>query len=111
MISLVVAASIAAFILGYVVYSRFIVRQIAINYNCRTRAHELNNGIDFVPARASLLLGQHFSAIAAAGPIVGPVLAGIWFGWVPALLWILLGSIFIGGVHDFTALVASIRHK
>jgi carbon starvation protein len=57
------------------------------------------------------LLGQHFSAIAAAGPIVGPILAGIYFGWLPALLWILVGSIFIGGVHDMTALVASIRHK
>src|SRR5690606_8316043 len=57
------------------------------------------------------LLGQHFSAIAAAGPIVGPIVAGILFGWVPALVWILVGSIFIGGVHDITALTASIRHK
>ena len=54
---------------------------------------------------------QHFSAIAAAGPIVGPILAGLTFGWLPALIWILVGSIFIGGVHDFGALVASIRHK
>jgi carbon starvation protein len=58
-----------------------------------------------------MLLGQHFSAIAAAGPIVGPILAGMWFGWAPALAWIVLGTIFIGGPHDFTSLVASIRHK
>ena len=59
----------------------------------------------------SFCLSQHFSAIAAAGPIVGPILAGVMFGWLPALMWILVGSIFIGGVHDMTALTASIRHK
>ncbi|MFM8703350.1 MAG: carbon starvation protein A, partial [Planctomycetia bacterium] len=63
------------------------------------------------PIAPQLLLGQHFSAIAAAGPIVGPILAGVAFGWLPALAWILIGSIFIGGVHDFAALTASIRHK
>lgn len=56
-------------------------------------------------------MGQHFSAIAAAGPIVGPILAGVAFGWLPALIWILCGSILIGGVHDFASLVASVRHK
>jgi carbon starvation protein len=56
-------------------------------------------------------LSQHFSAIAAAGPIVGPILAGAMFGWLPALLWILVGAVFVGGVHDLTALAASIRHK
>ncbi len=64
-----------------------------------------------MPIESKFLLSQHFSAIAAAGPIVGPILAGVMFGWLPALIWILVGSIFIGGVHDFTALVASIRHK
>jgi len=71
----------------------------------------MTDGVDYVPAKASLLLGQHFSAIAAAGPIVGPILAGIWFGWLPALLWILLGAIFVGGVHDFLSLIASVRHR
>ncbi|OPZ24798.1 MAG: Carbon starvation protein A [Lentisphaerae bacterium ADurb.BinA184] len=67
--------------------------------------------MDYVPISPHFLLGQHFSAIAAAGPIVGPIVAGVAFGWGPALAWILIGAIFIGGVHDFGALVASIRHQ
>jgi len=67
--------------------------------------------VDFVPAGKWYLLGQHFSAIAAAGPIVGPILAGMWFGWIPTLLWILLGGIFIGGVHDMLTVAASVRHQ
>jgi carbon starvation protein len=66
---------------------------------------------DYAPIESKFLMGQHFSAIAAAGPIVGPILAGLMFGWLPALVWILVGAIFIGGVHDMTALMASIRHK
>jgi len=76
-----------------------------------TPAHQLRDGLDYEPARASYLLPQHFSAIAAAGPIVGPILAGLYFGWGPAWLWVILGSILIGGIHDFTALVASVRHR
>src|SRR5258708_11355119 len=71
----------------------------------------MRDDVDYAPIDSKFLLSQHFSAIAAAGPIVGPIMAGLLFGWVPALLWILIGSIFIGGVHDMTALVASIRHK
>ena len=71
----------------------------------------LRDNIDYEPIEPNALLSQHFSAIAAAGPIVGPILAGVMFGWVPALIWILVGCIFIGGVHDITALTASIRHK
>ena len=66
---------------------------------------------DFVPAKKSMLLGQHFSAISAAGPINGPILAAIAFGWAPALFWCLIGSVFIGGVHDLGSLIASVRHK
>src|SRR6185295_6365870 len=76
-----------------------------------TPAHELKDGLDYDPITTSALLPQHFSAIAAAGPIVGPIVAGLTFGWLPALIWILVGSVFIGGVHDFASLVASIRHK
>ncbi len=76
----------------------------------RTPAHERRDGLDYEPARWSWLLPQHFSAIAAAGPIVGPILAATWFGWFPAWLWIIVGSILIGGVHDFFTLVASVRH-
>ncbi len=111
MISLVVIISIVLFVAGYLFYGRYLSRQMDLDDSRQTPACRINDGNDFVPAKASLLLGQHFSAIAAAGPIVGPILAGIWFGWLPALLWIVLGSIFVGGVHDFTSLAASIRHK
>lgn len=75
-----------------------------------TPAHASRDGLDYEPARWSWLLPQHFSAIAAAGPIVGPILAATWFGWLPAWIWIIVGAIFIGGVHDFFTLVASVRH-
>ena len=93
------------------IYGRYVARIFSLDDARVTPACEINDGVDYVPAKASMLLGQHFSAIAAAGPIVGPILAGLWFGWLPALLWILLGAIFIGGVHDFSSLIASVRHK
>jgi len=111
MISVLVLVTIAIFAVAYVTYGRFLARQMDLRDNYQTPAHELNDGLDYVPARAPLLLGQHFSAIAAAGPIVGPILAALAFGWLPAWLWIVLGAIFIGGVHDFAALTASVRHK
>jgi len=111
MIALVVIATILILLLGYRIYGRFLARQLALDDANPTPACQMNDGVDYVPAKPGLLLGQHFSAIAAAGPIVGPILAGMWFGWFPALLWIVLGAIFIGGVHDFGSLVASIRHK
>ncbi len=111
MIVFVVVISMLIFWLGYRFYGRFLSRHLELDDSHITPAREINDGVDYVPAKSSLLLGQHFSAIAAAGPIVGPILAGIWFGWLPALLWIILGAIFIGGVHDFTSLVASIRHR
>ncbi len=111
MISIVILASMAVLGAGYLVYGRFITRQVKPDDSQDTPAHEINDGVDYVPAKASLLLGQHFSAIAAAGPIVGPILAGIWFGWLPAALWIIIGAIFIGGVHDYLSLISSVRHK
>jgi len=111
MISVLVLVTIAIFAVAYVTYGRFVARQMDLRDNYKTPAHALNDGLDYVPARAPLLLGQHFSAIAAAGPIVGPILAALAFGWLPAWLWIILGAIFIGGVHDFAALTASVRHK
>jgi len=111
MISVLVLVTIAIFAVAYVTYGRFLARQMDLRDNYKTPAHEVNDGLDYVPARAPLLLGQHFSAIAAAGPIVGPILAALAFGWLPAWLWIILGAIFIGGVHDFAALTASVRHK
>lgn len=111
MISLLVISVICVLLIGYIFYGGFLVKRLNLDDSRPTPAVLQNDRVDFVPAKPALLLGQHFSAIAAAGPIVGPVLACILFGWLPALLWIILGSIFIGGVHDFSSLVASVRQK
>ena len=102
---------LAVLALGYTAYGRFIARQYALDDARLTPAVEVNDGIDFVPTRRFYLMGQHFSAIAAAGPIAGPILACLQFGWLPCILWIGIGVIFIGAVHDFSALVASVRHQ
>ena len=107
----VVGLSAVVLIAAYFTYGRFLSRFLALDATRPTPAVEMRDGVDYDPIEPKFLLSQHFSAIAAAGPIVGPVLAGIYFGWLPALLWILIGSIFIGGVHDMTALAASIRHR
>jgi len=111
LIAFIVIITILVLVAGYIFYGKFLTRRFHLDDTVPTPACQINDGVDYVPAKPSLLLGQHFSAIAAAGPIVGPILAGIWFGWLPAFLWIIFGSIFIGGVHDFASLVASIRHK
>ncbi len=98
--------------LAYRTYGTFLAKKVYdLNDANKTPAVEMEDGLDFVPTDSKFLMGQHFSAIAAAGPITGPIIAGIAFGWVPALIWIVLGSIFIGGVHDMGALVASVRNK
>ena len=97
--------------LGYRFYGRFVAAQFALDDGRPTPAVSVNDGVDFVPTRPFYLLGQHFSAIAAAGPIAGPILACQQFGWLPCVLWIGLGVVFIGAVHDFSALVASVRHQ
>ena len=103
--------SIILFI-AYKTYGTFISKKIyELDDSHKMPSVELEDGLDYVPTDAKFLAGQHFSAIAAAGPVTGPILAGAAFGWVPTLLWILGGTIFIGGVHDMGALVASIRNK
>lgn len=97
-------------IAGYVTYGKWLAEQWGIDENRVTPAHELEDGNDYVPAKAPVLMGHHFSSIAGAGPINGPIQAAV-FGWVPVLLWVLIGGIFFGAVHDFGALFASIRHK
>jgi carbon starvation protein len=96
--------------LGYRLYGGFVARQQRLDATAPTPAVRRNDGVDYVPTRPMYLLPQHFSAIAAAGPIAGPILACQQFGWLPSLLWIGLGVIFIGAVHDFSTLVASLRH-
>jgi carbon starvation protein len=98
-------------IVAYLTYGRILTRLFRLDSQRPTPAVELRDDLDYAPLDTKTLLPQHFSAIAAAGPIVGPILAGMMFGWLPALIWILVGAIFIGGVHDMASLVASIRHK
>ncbi|HEX9751075.1 MAG TPA: carbon starvation CstA family protein [candidate division Zixibacteria bacterium] len=97
--------------LAYRFYGRWVARHVALDDGRPTPATEINDGIDFVPVKPFYLFAQHFSAIAAAGPIAGPILAAQTFGWLPCLLWIGLGVVFIGAVHDFAALAASVRHR
>ena len=95
---------------AYNLYGGWVARQFKLDDSRRTPAHEVNDGVDFVPTRPFYLFGQHFSAIAAAGPIAGPILACQAFGWLPCLLWIGFGVVLIGAVHDFASLAASVRH-
>ncbi len=95
---------------GYWLYGGFVARQVGLDATRQTPAHAKSDGADFVPTRPFYLFGQHFSAIAAAGPIAGPILACQVFGWLPCLIWITLGVVLIGAVHDFLALAASVRH-
>jgi carbon starvation protein len=96
---------------GYRFYGGLVARNYALDDSAATPAVRVNDGEDYVPTKPFYLFGQHFSAIAAAGPIAGPILAGQMFGWLPCILWIAVGVVFIGAVHDFSALVASVRHE
>ena len=107
---LVVIVGIAILIVGYIFYGGWLAKQWGVDDSKVTPAHELEDGIDYVPAKAPVLMGHHFSSIAGAGPINGPIQAAV-FGWVPVVLWVLIGGIFFGAVHDYGALFASIRHK
>ncbi len=108
---LLLIVCIAILILGYIFYGGWLCKQWGVGDSKKpTPAHEMEDGVDYVPAKAPVLMGHHFSSIAGAGPITGPIGAAM-FGWVPVVLWILVGGIFFGGVHDFGALFASIRHK
>jgi carbon starvation protein len=104
------AASAVILLLAYRWMGRALARVVGLDNALKTPAHVQRDGLDHEPARWSWLLPQHFSAIAAAGPIVGPILAGTMFGWLPTWIWIILGAIFVGGVHDFMTLTASVRH-
>jgi carbon starvation protein len=97
-------------ILAYNTYGSFISRRLGIEDERKTPAHTMYDGVDYVPAKAPILLGHHFASIAGAGPIVGPIFAAV-FGWVPVYFWLLLGGVFIGSVHDLSSLMASIRHR
>ena len=102
---------LALFVLGYLVYSKYLARRVyALNENFTTPAHEMHDGVDYVPTNKYILWGHHFTSVAGAAPIVGPAIAVIW-GWLPAFLWVTLGTVFFAGMHDLGTLWASQRNK
>ncbi|GAA0349602.1 carbon starvation protein A [Bowmanella denitrificans] len=107
----IVLLGLAGMLFGWLVYSRFIAEKIfAMDDRFVTPAHELQDGVDYVPTNKVVLWGHHFTSVAGAAPIVGPAIAVYW-GWVPAVLWVVFGTIFFAGVHDMGALWASARNK
>ncbi len=111
MLAIILTTAIVLFVLAYRFYGSWIAGKLDLGDDHAVPSEYMYDGTDYVPARTPVLFGHHFSSIAGAGPIVGPILAGLFFGWLPAVIWIILGSIFVGGVHDFGSMVASIRHK
>ena len=108
--AILLLVGVVCFTLAYFVYSRFIARAIGVDPDRPTPAHTMGDGVDYVPAHPMVLYGHHFAAIAGAGPIIGPVLAAQ-FGWASVALWIVLGCIFIGSMHDMVTLFLSVRHQ
>ena len=109
MLPTILISSSVIFFLAYRFYGAFLSRRCGVNDQLDTPAVQKEDGVDYSPTRASVLFGHHFSSIAGAGPIVGPILAATYFGWGPTWLWILVGAIFVGGVHDFGSAFMSLR--
>lgn len=102
---------VVSFIVAFRFYGRYLEKLWDVSSEKKTPAHTKYDGIDYIPAKHWIVLfGHHFSSIAGAGPILGPVIAGVVWGWGPALLWIVFGSIFLGAVHDFSSLILSLRY-
>ncbi|SFH00644.1 carbon starvation protein [Halopelagius inordinatus] len=106
-----VAAVFAMFTVGYLGYSKYLSQFVELDDSRETPAHKYEDGQEYVPAKKPVLLGHHFSSIAGGAPIVGPITAGVVWGWVPALAWIAIGNPLMGSVHDFVSLSASMRHE
>ncbi len=106
---LIILAAIALLVVGYIFYGSWLAKEWGVDPTRTTPAIEVNDGVDYVAAKPAVLMGHHFSSIAGAGPINGPIQASV-FGWVPVFLWCVIGGIFVGGLHDFGALFASTRH-
>jgi len=108
---LIAVGSFVGYLIAYHTYGRWISRKIfQLNDETKMPSHELRDDVDFVPTKRQVIFGHHFTSIAGTGPIVGPAIAVFW-GWLPALIWVFVGSIFIGAVHDFGALVVSLRNR
>jgi len=110
MLALLAIVFLVWLVFGYFAYGSWIAKQFRLDNERETPANRINDGEDFIPTKPFYLFGQHFSAIAAAGPIAGPIIACQAFGWLPCLLWIALGVVLIGAVHDFSTLASSVRH-
>ena len=106
---LIIIAAIVLLFIGYVFYGSWLAKQWGIDPSKKTPANSMTDGVDYVPAKPAVLMGHHFSSIAGAGPINGPIQAAV-FGWVPVFLWCVIGGIFFGGLQDFGSLFASARH-
>lgn len=106
----ILAVSAIILLIAYRTYGRFIADKLSIDNKNVTPAHRLADGVDYIPSKPAVVLGHHFASIAGAGPIVGPIIA-VTFGWIPAIIWILIGGIFFGAVHDLSSMVASLRHQ
>ncbi len=111
MVTFILFIALVLFLIGYIFYGRFLEKQYEVKEDEKVPSKTNFDGIDFIPTNKFILLGHHFSSIAGAGPIVGPIIAGMAYGWLPGILWIVLGTLFIGGLHDFSALIASVRNK
>ncbi|MBD3672949.1 MAG: carbon starvation protein A, partial [Planctomycetaceae bacterium] len=108
---LIAVGAFVGYLVAYHTYGRWLSQKIFnLDPNAEVPSHQLRDNIDYVPTKKEVIFGHHFTSIAGTGPIVGPAIAVFW-GWLPALLWVLLGSIFIGAVHDFGALVVSLRNR
>lgn len=111
MAALVTALCFVAYFLGYTLYARYLARKVySLDASRATPAHTLEDGVDYVPTRPVVLFGHHWASITGLSPMLGPAVAVIW-GWLPATLWVVLGAVFVGCVHDFSALVVSMRAR
>ena len=111
MLTAIFLLAVVLFTIAYIKYGGFLKKHFQLDNKNHPPSHHMYDGVDYVPAPAPVLFGHHFSSIAGAGPVLGPIIAGIAFGWGPVWLWVVIGSVFIGGIHDFSSLVISIRNR
>ena len=107
---MIIVLAVVVLVAAYLIYGRYLAKKWGIDPNAKTPAYTEADGVDYVPADTNVVFGHQFASIAGAGPINGPIQAAI-FGWLPVLLWVLLGGVFFGAVQDFSAMYASVKNK
>ena len=108
---IIIIIAFAGYLVAYHTYGKYLASKIfRLEKNNKMPSEELYDGVDYVPTKRNIVFGHHFTTIAGLGPIVGPAIGIIW-GWLPAILWVFFGSIFMGALHDFSTLIISARHK